>query len=128
MGKINKKPGYFIGFCIVVIVVLATIFHFPVHITDALTLETATDFDIHISIWRILFEPILGLMLFFNRGIYAIDEMQFGLYWVLIIFIAYTLIKFIVAKNCKCNKTKRIFISYRTSNKSSISNFSKQTN
>jgi hypothetical protein len=105
MGEINKNLRNFIGLSILAIIAIATIFHFPVHITDALTLETATDFDIHISIWRILFEPILGLMLFFNRGIYAIDEMQFGLYWVLIIFIAYTLIKFIVTKDKQAKKS-----------------------
>ncbi len=59
------------------------------------------------GIWRIILEPILGLMLFFNRGIYAIEEMQFGLYWVLIIFIGYTVIKFIIEKD---KQTKKSFV------------------
>jgi len=84
---------------IMVIVILSSSFHFPIQITDALTLEALPDFDIHISIWRILMEPLMGILLFFNRSIYAIEENQFVLYWVLIFFFIYSLIRIITFHN-----------------------------
>ncbi len=104
MEKVNKQFKYFTGILIVSIITISGLFHFPIHITEALTLETLPEYDFHISIWRILFEPILGLMLFFNRGIYAIEEMQYGLYWVLIIFIVYSIINFIISKDYSVKK------------------------
>ncbi len=104
MNKLNGIQKRLMLGIVGFIVVLSTFFHYPIQIIDALTLEALPDFDIQISIWRILFEPILGLMLFFNRGIFSLEENIFVLYWVLIIFIVYTFIKFITTKDKKGRK------------------------
>ncbi len=74
-------------FCVVVpilsIVLLAALFPFQIYFEDALTLRPATDFGLKISVWRIVFEPILGPLLFFNRSIYALRELPLALFWIL---------------------------------------------
>lgn len=105
MQKYSKNLKYLTGIIILAIIAISTLLHFSIHITDALTVKPAEGFDIHVSIWRILFEPILGLMLFFNRGVYAIEEMQFTLYWVLIIFIGYSVYRFIAVKDKQAKKS-----------------------
>lgn len=94
---------------VLLIFILSTLFHFPIQIVDALTLEASQDFDIHISIWRILLEPVMGILLFFNRSTYLIDENIFVLYWILIFFVIYNLIR-IFAINDK-QKRKKFYIS-----------------
>lgn len=89
---------YILGVIILLIVVAATLLHFPINIVDALTLETLSDYDIHISVWRILLEPFFGHLLFFNRGVYGIEELQYSLYWLLIIFFFYSLGKIFFQK------------------------------
>ncbi|MEN8137622.1 MAG: PHP domain-containing protein [Bacteroidota bacterium] len=87
----NKKIKYSLLIFTIIIAVLASILHYPVHIVDALSLESAKGFDIHISIWRILFEPFLGHLLYFNRGFYTLVEIKYVLYWIVIIFILYSI-------------------------------------
>ena len=100
----NKKIKYIIGAFIGSIFAISSIFHFPIRIIDALTLETIPEFGIHISIWKILFEPVLGILLFFNRAIYALEEQSFLLIWILIIFAVYTIIKTILTKDKQTKK------------------------
>ena len=78
---------------ILCIVILAAFLHFQVHFENVLTLSPEADYDVKISIWRIAFEPILGLLLYFNRSIYALEELSLTLLWVLIFYIGYSLIK-----------------------------------
>ncbi len=84
---------------VLLVFILSTFFHFPVQIVDALTLEASPDFDIHISIWRILFEPVMGLLLFFNRSTFAIEENELLLFWVLLFFIFFSIVKIIKIKD-----------------------------
>jgi len=86
------------SFLIVLVLIISNIFHYSIHIEDALKLEPLLEYGIAISIWRILFEPIIGLLLFFNRVLYSIDELIITLYWVLLIFLIYNIIKSIVTK------------------------------
>lgn len=58
-----------------VIAILATIFQYPIRIVNALTLETVPNYGIHISIVRILFEPVLGVLLYLNRSLYPLQEL-----------------------------------------------------
>ena len=104
MKKISKKLKYISGLCAITIIVIATFFHYPIHIVDALTLNTILDFDIHVSLWRTIFEPVFGLLLFFNRALYGLDELIYSLYWVLIVFFAYLIIKFVVTKDNSIKK------------------------
>ncbi len=101
---LNKKLNYFSAIFIICLVAVATLFHFPIHIADALTPEQLTDYGISISMWRIIFEPVLGIFLFFNRSLYALSEIQVLLYWILAIFIIYILIKAILLKEKQARK------------------------
>ena len=83
----------------VVIAVLAIVFHYPVHIENALTLQPEAGFGIEPNFWRTLFEPVLGVLLYFNRSFYAITEILQTLYWLVLIFANYTLVKSILLKS-----------------------------
>lgn len=95
---LNKKLNYFSAIFIICLVAVSTLFHFQIHIADALTLEQLPAYGISISTWLIIFEPVLGIFLFFNRSLYALTEIQFVLYWILAIFIIYILMKAILLK------------------------------
>jgi hypothetical protein len=76
-----------------VIAFVAVFFHYPVHIENALTLHPEPDFEIQVSWLRIIFEPVLGVLLWFNRAFYALSEIMVLLYWVLGLFVIYTLVQ-----------------------------------
>jgi hypothetical protein len=84
---------------IIAIVIISQLFHYHIFIQDAISLRVADDFGIKISIWRVAFEPVLGLLLFFNRSLYSIDEILLTVYWVIFAFGIYTIIKtFFISK------------------------------
>ncbi|MEO9894244.1 PHP domain-containing protein [Aurantibacter sp.] len=93
MDKIRMQR---LGVVIVIlsIVLLATIFHFPIHFENALTLLPEADFDVKIAFWRVFFEPFLGLILFLNRSLYVLEELPYALMWLLIAYLVYCMIKF----------------------------------
>ena len=99
MRQLNKTKILIPASLLTVIILVSVFFHYTIHIADALTLEAIPEYEIHISIWRIIFEPVLGVLLFFNRSFYALEEFIFVLYWVLAIFILYSIIKSISIKN-----------------------------
>ena len=101
MKKMLKNPWGVAGMMVAVMVVLSTVFHYPVRIIDALTLEPQADFSIRISIWRVLFEPVVGLLLYFNRALYPLNEIVQLLPWFLIIFFALGIRKGFVIKREK---------------------------
>lgn len=107
MKLLTKKQIYTSAVLIALIILVSVLFHYSIHIVNALTLETLQEYDINISTWRILFEPVLGVLLFFNRAFFAITEFQFVLYWILVIFIIYSFIKAILVRG-KQSKTKFI--------------------
>ena len=78
---------------IVLILVLAIAFHYEIHFENALTLLPAADFGVKISFWRIVFEPFLGPLLFFNRSLYALRELPLALLWLLILYLIWIGIK-----------------------------------
>ena len=71
-----------IGF-FVLIAVLAILFHYPIQIVDALTSEPVTGFGINISIWRIIFEPVMGPLLFYLRADQPLLEFTVLLFWII---------------------------------------------
>lgn len=77
----------------VVIAFIALFFHYPVHIENALTLQPEPGFGVQSNVLRTVFEPFLGLLLYFNRAFYALTELYALLYWLLILFVLYTLMK-----------------------------------
>ncbi|RAJ09953.1 putative metal-dependent phosphoesterase TrpH [Arenibacter echinorum] len=83
----------FVAIPILVIAFLALFFHLDIHIIDALSLKGVPEYDIHIPILRIIFEPILGLLLYLNRAIYPLQELPITLLWILVFYICLSLIK-----------------------------------
>src|SRR5690606_7207461 len=83
---------------IILILVLAFAFPYKVHFENALTTLPATDFEVKISLWRIVFEPFLGPLLFFNRSLYALRELPLALLWLLILYLIWICIKTLMDK------------------------------
>lgn len=76
----------------VLIVLVSWAFHYTVHIENALTHQPESGFMLESSLWRTVFEPFLGLLLYFNRAYYAIDEFTMVLAWSIAVFIIYSLL------------------------------------
>ncbi|MEN8202413.1 MAG: hypothetical protein ABFS28_07445 [Bacteroidota bacterium] len=87
---IKAKP-VLIGF-LTLVVILASFFHLPVQIVDALSAEPVPGFDIHISAWRILFEPFTGPLLFYLRADQPVDEFFILLIWILAVYLISTVL------------------------------------
>ncbi len=98
-----KRNGLVALGAIFIIIFISTVFSYPVRIVDALSLQSAGGFGIHISGWRILFEPFLGPLLFFIRRFYPVDEVMLLLWLVLLIYATYSVIKLFLIKNRKGN-------------------------
>ena len=88
----------------VVIAVLAIVFHYPVHIENALTLQPEAGFGVQSNFWRTLFEPVLGVLLYFNRSFYGMEELTAVLLWLLLLWAVYTLSKIILRKDISLKK------------------------
>ena len=86
MGREKIKKLIVVG-PILLIIVLATFFHFEVHYENTLTNIPETDFGVYISIWRYIFEPVLGPLLFYNRSIYALSELPLAFLWGVFIYL-----------------------------------------
>jgi len=83
----------FVVIPLIAIAVLALFFHWDLQIIDALTLESLPNYGVKIHTWRILFEPVLGLLLYFNRSIYPLQELPIALLWIVIFYIGVGLFK-----------------------------------
>lgn len=83
----------------VLIALIAIVFHYPVRIENALTLQPEAGFGIQSNIWQTVFEPVLGILLYFNRSFYAIEELTAVLLWMLSLWAVYTLSKIILRKD-----------------------------
>ena len=70
--KISSLTGLIVLF--MVLVILSVFFHRPIEIVDALTSEAVPGFGIHISAWRVLFEPFAGPLLYYLRADQALLE------------------------------------------------------
>ncbi len=60
------------------------LFHKPIQIVNAVTLLPAEDFGLSLSFWRILFEPIVGPMLFYLRAGNPVEEFFVLFIWIII--------------------------------------------
>ncbi|MRI01208.1 PHP domain-containing protein [Kriegella sp. EG-1] len=104
MNKIRIQ-NFVVVIMILIIVLLATIFHFPIHFENALTLQPELDYEIKISIWRIVFEPFLGPSLYLNRSLYVLEELPLALVWLIITYLIYSAIQLFQNGN---NRKKKI--------------------
>ncbi|WP_339840049.1 PHP domain-containing protein [uncultured Maribacter sp.] len=89
----EKIEKFIVVASILLIIVLATFFHFEIHFENALTNIPDANFGVRISIWRYIFEPVLGILLFFNRSIYPLKELPFALIWIIILYLLFGVIQ-----------------------------------
>lgn len=82
--RIGVIPG-------IVIILIPLFFPLPIEIIDVFTLDPVPGFDIHIHFWRIVFEPFLGPLLYFNRGLYPLQEIPIAIFWVIGFYTLFTL-------------------------------------
>ncbi|MBM1105116.1 PHP domain-containing protein [Aurantibacter crassamenti] len=93
---------------ILLIIILATAFHFQIHFENALTLQPELDFEVKIAFWRVLFEPIVGLLLFFNRSLYALEEIPIALLWLVIVYCIYSVFRIIKSSHGRILALKKL--------------------
>jgi len=105
----NKRLSIAVAMFLVFIAVVSVAFHYPVQIIYALTLKPVPGFDVKVHLWRILFEPFFGPLLFLNRGLYAIDEMLLSVWWVVILFLLYSIYRYFKFKDA--SKRKKFLLS-----------------
>ena len=101
----KNKAQKFAAAVIVLIILIAVFFHYPITIVNALTLDSLPEFGIHIPVWRVVFEPFLGILLFFNQSFYTIPEMVMLLIWILAIYLIYSIIKFLLFRESSLRKS-----------------------
>lgn len=77
----SRLPYTLLG---ILLLILSLGFHSPIGIYNVLTNATANDFSIHISGWRIVFEPFMGPLLFYSRASQPFLEMIVLLVWIVL--------------------------------------------
>ena len=92
------KTKIFVAIPILIIAFLAFFFHLDIHIIDALSQAPVPEYDVHIPMARLLFEPILGLLLYFNRAIYPLQELPIALLWILVSHTCLGMIRIYIAE------------------------------
>ena len=92
----------FIG--ILIIVILATVFHYPIQIIDALSSIPVDGYGINISALRIIFEPFIGSLLFYLRADQPLIEFAVLLFWILSLSLIISIISQVFKKNTKSLK------------------------
>jgi hypothetical protein len=70
-----------------VLLTIALLFPYPVRIVDALSAGQDPGFDIKISAWRVIFEPFLGLLLFYLRADQPLLEFTVLLIWIIFLLL-----------------------------------------
>ena len=86
------------------VTLIAILGHYPPRIIDALTLQTAPGFGVHVPAGRIIFEPVMGLLLFFNRSLYALTEVPYALGWLFLFYLVWIIWKGIRIREHKVRK------------------------
>ncbi len=81
-----------VGF-IFLIVLLAVFLHRPIQIMDALNGLPADGYEINVSVWRVLFEPIVGPLLFYLRAQQPLYEFLILMIWLLLGLFIFMLIR-----------------------------------
>lgn len=66
---------------------IAYVFHYPIQIIDALSSEVVPGFGVKISTWRVIFEPFIGIFLFYLRADQPILQFTMLLIWILVFYL-----------------------------------------
>ena len=90
----NKRTRSFLWIVpCALIILIPLLFPLPIEIIDVFSLAPVSGFDVHINFWRIVFEPFVGPLLYFNRSFYPLQEIPIAIFWVLGLYSLYTLIR-----------------------------------
>ncbi len=87
MDKNIKRILLLTGFFLLAVIIIPLAAHYRITIIDALTQAPVAGYGIRVPLVRILFEPVLGLLLFFNRSLYALSEVPYALAWLLAFYL-----------------------------------------
>lgn len=74
------------------IIFLALLFPLPIDVVDAISLRPVPEFGIRVPLWRMVFEPFVGPLLYFNRGMYPLQEIPIAILWILALYALFFLI------------------------------------
>jgi len=96
-GIIKNHPGIIL--LLTGMAILFIFFRYPIEIVDALTYEPVPGFDIHISLWRVLFEPFIGPLLFYLRANKPAGEFSILFLWIIVLALAILLARSIQSRN-----------------------------
>ncbi len=106
--KTTLKKYSFIAIFLLLIIVIGGVFHYNIHFENALTDENVLGFQIKTSIMRILFEPVLGPLLFYSRADQPDLEFQILFIWILSISFGFILFQFLRFRKQK-NQVRKLF-------------------
>jgi len=84
---------------------VAIVFHYPVQIIDVLSSEAVPGIGVKISVWRVIFEPFLGILLFYLRADQPVLEFVLLLIWILVFYLLSTVAFRVLRKDNKLGKT-----------------------
>jgi len=95
MNRIPNKIITYSGLIVLIIVIgiLSMLFHQSIQIIDALSSEPVHGFGIHISFWRIIFEPFAGPLLFYLRADQPLLEFAILFLWIIVFSLMFTLLR-----------------------------------
>ncbi len=78
----KMRKGYLLTLAFLLAVwLIPWLMPFHVGIVDAVTQQEVAGYGVRVPWWRVAAEPFLGLMLFFNRSLYALTEVPYALVW-----------------------------------------------
>ncbi len=97
LNRIISYSGLIVLF--IAMVILSSLFHQPIQIIDALTSGPVPGFGIHISVWRVLFEPFTGPLLYYLRADQPVQEFAVLLLWILVLSLVVTLARLFLPGN-----------------------------
>jgi len=109
-GRIKANSG-FIGF-FSVIIMLAFVFHYPIQIVDALSSEPVPGFEVKISIWHVIFEPFIGLLLFYLRADQPFLEFTVLLIWIISLLLIIPFVSTLSKKGRKATTIQHKFLTW----------------
>jgi len=107
MNRVPKKIIPHSGLIVLIILmgVLSVFFHRSIEIIDALSSESVPGFGIHISVWRILFEPFTGPLLYYLRADQPLLEFAILFLWIIVFSLIFNLLRlFLPAKKAQENR------------------------
>lgn len=104
LSRIISHSGLIVLF--IAMGILSMLFHQSIEIIDALSSEPVPGFGIHISAWRILFEPFSGPLLFYLRADQPLLEFAILFLWITVFSLLATLLRFFLPASKVQRNTK----------------------